>query len=380
MPGAILYKNLLPITIDPRRASRIPELDGLRGIAILLVLAFHFTPSSGPLSHLRQLFQVGWVGVDLFFVLSGYLITGILLDSSGSRGYYRNFVVRRAFRIFPLYYVALGLACFFAYYPATLQWTAFFKERGGWWFATYLGNFFVVRLNAWPDIGYLIPLWSLQVEEQFYLTYPFLVGWTKPRTLMKILIGAIFGALLFRIISTLVFPANLVAPYVLMPSRMDALAMGGVIAIAMRENQAWLQHRSIGWATVATGIGFVALYFLVEGTPWPPLMRTLGYSLLDAAFAGTLILLVAWRQPFLRALCTNRILTWIGTVSYGIYLLHLPAGEAARRWIEPALGIPVLSSRDMLLCVASALAAAAVSWVLFERPILRLRDRSYAGR
>jgi len=96
--------------------------------------------------------------------------------------------------------------------------------------------------------------------------------------------------------------------------------------------------------------------------------------------AGTLILLVAWRQPFLRALCRNRILTWIGTVSYGIYLLHLPAGEAARRWIEPALGIPLLSSRDMLLCVASALAAAAVSWMLFERPILRLRDRSYVGR
>jgi peptidoglycan/LPS O-acetylase OafA/YrhL len=104
-------------------------------------------------------------------------------------------------------------------------------------------------------------------------------------------------------------------------------------------------------------------------------MRTLGYSLLDAAFTGLLILLIARRQPFLRAVCRTRILAWIGTVSYGIYLLHLPAGEAARRWIEPAIGVQILSSRDMLVSVAAALAVAGVSWVLFERPILRWRDR-----
>jgi peptidoglycan/LPS O-acetylase OafA/YrhL len=336
---------------------------------------YHSMPSSGPLFYLVHFFQVGWVGVDLFFVLSGYLITGILLDSAGSRGYYRNFVVRRAFRIFPLYYFSLALACFFAYYPGTIQWATFLRERGGWWFATYLGNFYDLRLNAWPDIGKLVPLWSLQVEEQFYLTYPFLVGWTKPRTLMKILIGAVFGALLLRIILTLTFPGNLMAPYVMMPSRVDALAMGGLVAIAMRENQAWLRHRSIAWITVACGSGFLALFWVLEGTPWPPLMRTLGYSLADATFTGVLILLVAWHQPFLSAVCGNRILAWIGTVSYGIYLLHLPAAEAARRWIEPALGIQVLSSRDMLVCVASGLIAGAVSWVLLERPILRLRDR-----
>ena len=350
-------------------------MDGLRGIAILMVLAFHFNPISGPLSYLGNVFQLGWVGVDLFFVLSGYLITGILLDHAGTPGFYRNFVVRRSLRIFPLYYVALALACFWAYFPEPIQWTAFFEERGGWWFATYLGNFHVVGLNAWPDIGYLIPLWSLQVEEQFYLTYPFVAGWTKPRTLMKILIAAIFGGLLLRAIATLLFPGNLVAPYVLMPCRMDVLAMGGVVAIAMREQQAWLRHRWIAWGTLLCGVAFLALCWVLEATPWPPLMRTLGYTLLDAAFAGVLILLVACRQPLLRAVCATRILAWIGTISYGLYLLHLPSAAAVRRWVEPALGVQTLSSTDMLLSAAAALVAASISWLLFERPILRLRDR-----
>src|SRR5690349_23354827 len=90
-----------------KSGTRISELDGLRGIAILLVLAFHFTPLTGPLRSMVHVFQLGWTGVDLFFVLSGYLITGILVDTIGHRYYYRNFIVRRCLRIFPAYYLSL---------------------------------------------------------------------------------------------------------------------------------------------------------------------------------------------------------------------------------------------------------------------------------
>src|SRR5690348_9744481 len=91
--------------VSKKSGNRISELDGLRGIAILLVLVFHFTPRSGPLSFLVHVFQLGWTGVDLFFVLSGFLITGILVDTVGHRSYYRNFIVRRCLRIFPAYYM-----------------------------------------------------------------------------------------------------------------------------------------------------------------------------------------------------------------------------------------------------------------------------------
>ena len=106
-----------PVASSQRRSTRIPELDGLRGIAILLVLVFHFSPKTGPLFYLGPAFQFGWIGVDLFFVLSGFLITGILLDSVGRHAYYRNFIVRRTLRIFPLYYAGLILYCVLSYYP-----------------------------------------------------------------------------------------------------------------------------------------------------------------------------------------------------------------------------------------------------------------------
>jgi peptidoglycan/LPS O-acetylase OafA/YrhL len=102
-------------------SARVPELDGLRGIAILLVLLFHFTPTAGPLFFLAHVFQAGWIGVDLFFVLSGYLITGILVDSVGRAHYYRNFIIRRALRIFPMYYACLALYAVLTYYPGPIR-------------------------------------------------------------------------------------------------------------------------------------------------------------------------------------------------------------------------------------------------------------------
>ena len=125
-----------------RNATRVPELDGLRGIAILMVMFFHFTTymaqlrnwrTSGLLFFLVDVSQPGWLGVDLFFVLSGYLITGILLDSVGHRHYYRNFIVRRALRIFPLYYACLLLYGVLTYLPAHIQWREFLTAGGAGW-------------------------------------------------------------------------------------------------------------------------------------------------------------------------------------------------------------------------------------------------------
>lgn len=355
--------------------GRIPELDGLRGIAILLVLLFHFAPSSGPLTAFIRVYQMGWIGVDLFFVLSGFLITGILLDTAGKPAYYRTFLVRRSLRIFPLYYAALLLACAAFYLPGEIRWREFLEQHGGWWFAAYLGNFYVVHLNAWPAVPMLIPLWSLQVEEQFYLSYPLLVAFCRRATLKRVLQGMIAAGLLLRVLVTSLAPENITAAYVLMPCRMDVLAMGGWVAIALRDRDAWLQDRRIGAVSLACGAGFGVIWWFGGGTPWSPWMRTVGYSLLDIAFTGVLIVLVAWPPSVLTRMCRNPLLVWIGTVSYGLYLLHLLAGELVRRFVEPALGVEPLTSTDMVLCIAGAMLLAGISWRWFESPILRLRDR-----
>jgi peptidoglycan/LPS O-acetylase OafA/YrhL len=262
-----------------------------------------------------------------------------------------------------------------AYWPGKILWKEFLGREGGGWFAIYLGNFYVLPRNAWPNIAPLTPLWSLQIEEQFYLTFPLLVAIARRSTLKKVLLTMIVIALVVRTVATLAWPDNVLAAYVLMPARMDALAMGGIVALAVREDAAWLRDRRIAWGTAACGFAFLILWRIVGSSSVPPLMRTFGYTLMDAGFAGILIHLIVWKQPWLVRVCRTRVLAWIGTISYGLYLLHIPTGEAMRKYIEPKIGVSPYSSADILLVIAAAIAMALVSWTFIEQPILRFRDR-----
>ena len=359
-------------------STRVPELDGLRGIAILLVLVFHFTPVAGPLFFLAHAFQFGWIGVDLFFVLSGFLITGILLDTVGRRAYYRNFIVRRTLRIFPLYYACLILFCVLHYYPDAIRWKDFFVSGGGWWYAAYLGNVKASLDGQWPAAGLLTPLWSLQVEEQFYLSYPFLVAAVSPRTLAKILMAAIGMALLLRVAITAAVPESLLWTYTLMPCRMDSLAMGGLIAIAQRYRPDLLKERWITWVTILSATVFLIDYLYSSGSLWSAGMRTIGYSAVDLAFAGLLVMVLGGRPRALVTLCRWRGLVWVGTISYGLYLLHGSAGTIVRRF-STKLGIYPHGSAEFVMCMAVAMLAAWASWSVFESPILKLKDRFAAA-
>jgi peptidoglycan/LPS O-acetylase OafA/YrhL len=357
-----------------RSGARISELDGLRGIAILLVLVFHFTPASGALYPLAHVFQVGWIGVDLFFVLSGYLITGILLDSAGRPHYYRNFIVRRSLRIFPLYYACLLLYGYLTFFPSTVRWQEFLAAGDARWYLFYVGNVWAFLRNAWPGAAILTPLWSLQVEEQFYWSYPFLVQALKRKTLAVILMVSVVVALVVRIILALTMPANAVGAYVLMPCRMDALAMGGLVAIAAREAPEWLKHPWIGRLTLLCGAIFAAVCLLVSETPWSRAMRTFGYSAIDLAFTGVLVLLIGARQPVLLRICRWRWLVWLGIISYGLYLLHIPALTVVDR-LAPALHLAPHGSATFFIAIGVAVGAASLSWVAFESQVLRLKNR-----
>jgi peptidoglycan/LPS O-acetylase OafA/YrhL len=351
----------------------------LRGIAILLVLAYHFTPFTGPLFRLAHLFQFGWTGVDLFFILSGYLITGILVDSVGQPSFYRNFIVRRSLRIFPLYYACLALYFVLTYYQSAIHLRDVLYLREGWWYIAYLGNIKLCLDGHWPSAGFLTPLWSLQVEEQFYLTFPLLVALSTRRTLKIVLASSVIIALVLRTVAVFAWPQNLLPAYVLMPCRMDSLAMGGLIALASRESAPWLKSHWLGWITALSAIVFITDDLWSQGSLWTRSMRTIGYSALDLAFAGLLVMLIHWRQPALLALFRLRFLVWIGTISYGMYILHIPAANVVKRF-APQFGIASGGSAESLACFAAAILAAWISWAVFESPILRLKNRLTVAR
>src|SRR5437762_3573688 len=155
--------------------TRLPQLDAIRGVAILMVIFHNQTPKY-PSLHLQHIFANGWMGVDLFFVLSGFLITGILIDTKQSEGYFRNFYARRCLRIWPLYYALIVFM--FVVVPVlrpSEAHTVFEKSSPWWGYPLFLQNFLIkIPTNA---TGPLAVTWSLAIEEQFYLVWPLIVGY-----------------------------------------------------------------------------------------------------------------------------------------------------------------------------------------------------------
>ena len=219
------------------QAGFIPALDGLRGIAIILVMLHHFTyyrPTSGIDALIASVLFFFWTGVDLFFVLSGFLITGILLDTRGNERYFTNFYARRTLRIFPLYYLVLFLA--FVVLPKFPAVHAVLAGRSidlppQWPYWLYLTNFSIADrgwVHGWVDVA-----WSLAIEEQFYLVWP-LVIWLCPPRLVVWLCTAIFVAEVFARSCARASDMPVLPIYVVTWFRLDGLVIGALLAVALR--------------------------------------------------------------------------------------------------------------------------------------------------
>jgi peptidoglycan/LPS O-acetylase OafA/YrhL len=322
------------------------------------------------------LVEPGSRGVDLFFVLSGFLITGILLDAKGKANYFRNFYVRRSLRIFPLYYGVLAATVFLL--PLALPSAeAVFKPAIDHqaWLWLYGANVFQAYHAGWC-LGPFNHFWSLAVEEHFYLAWPLVIFCCSRRTAMRVCLGLIAAATIGRI-AWLAAGGNGVAIEVLTPLRMDGLALGSWLALAARgENGlAWLA-RFARPAAIASGAAVLVL--------WLADKRLMGipYTLWSCLFGSLLVLTVtAPTAGWLGRFGNSRLMRFFGKYSYAMYvfqnlLIPILAGVITAPGIAQAVG-NVWLGQAIYCAVMFALTTlvALASWHCFEKHWLALKER-----
>jgi peptidoglycan/LPS O-acetylase OafA/YrhL len=373
--------------------GHIPELDGVRGIAILLVLITHFSYYSSAPDTFRQILHgmldFGWTGVDLFLVLSGFLITGILLDAKGSDAYFRGFYMRRVLRILPLYYVSITLY-FFVLVPvlqvvtphtATVAIASQLPASEKLWYFLHLSNWRIARDIYFNGIDHF---WSLAIEEQFYLVWPFIVFLASGRALLRISFFAIAASIALRNLPAVqaVQAVHHGFIYCLTPFRVEPLAWGAVVALLVR--QSGFERVWRGWTAAACVAGSALLGIAIAASGSvsansAPMTR-LGYSGVALLYAAV-VCYAAERSGAgaagARAL-RNPLLVEFGRLSYGIYVLHRPFSTLVAHGVttlSPHTGFALATVTVAAAGIVASYLAARISWRFVEQPFLRLKSR-----
>jgi len=382
--GPSIVHVLAPRTVLSR--VRIPELDGIRGLAILSVLAYHLfaysmqlwvmkhgTPWPTIPNLVKLLTWPGFLGVDIFFVLSGFLITGILLDTKGNQGFLKNFYIRRALRILPLYFVVLAVIA------VTYSNAGTFLLLSGFFLSNLVVLFGPVAAPA--------PLWSLSIEEHFYLIWPWVVKAVSRRTLMIV-------AFLICAIEPLVRVAGFPLwgdGYFFSWTRFDGLAWGAMVACFARSPAATPSMASrLSWICMT-----VAAVVLLAGIPFGILSRQnlVGVALqyAPAQFFSIALILAALstRNDGVTSMLRTRVMRIFGDLSYCLYMIHMLVMDGydalvSRVWPTQELAVGAfgaLTARAIAVLVFSV-GVALLSRHFLELPALRLnryRDRKSPG-
>jgi len=367
-------------SIDDTRQRHLPgrhltALDGFRGVAVLIVMLSHFIKTGGVIGDQQPwhlLLRGGFVGVDMFFVLSGFLITGILVDSPKCGGrYFKTFYLRRMLRIFPLYYAVLLLAF------------VFFRHPGGdsplWFvgFASNLGDAYYGRwLNATDGVS-IAHFWSLAVEEQFYLIWPLMVYLLPPRRLVLVSLALLVIAPLSGVMFFLA--DNGLGSYVFTLNRFHTLGMGALLAVAWRHPSFW--QRCQTWALP---VGLLTGLLTTVGIMYAP--RSGFCSAAPALWApylwGSVLVLSLRPGGLLARGFSSRSLVFIGRISFGLYVYHSffenwASQHIYEAWLVPAMGGERTTALLVFLPIAYGLSItlAYLSWRFFEKPILSLNRK-----
>jgi peptidoglycan/LPS O-acetylase OafA/YrhL len=342
--------------------KRIPELDGLRGVAILMVLAYHYGG-----------WEWGWTGVDLFFVLSGFLIGGILMDNKSATNYYSVFYTRRAYRILPLYAVTIAML------PLLLathyEWFTVGNKIPWYAYATFTQNFWMVKLEKLGTMALAVS-WSLAIEEQFYLTLPIIVRNVSRSTLIRICCYGIALAPVLRIGVGLWHPHNWIALWALMPMRMDALLLGVLAAWIVRSEHMLTKLRAHNGRAIFILTCGVAMLYRFTPTVDNPIMQSFGYTWIAFFYACVLLQVVTF-DSYSAKMLRAKWLGYIGGLAYGIYLLHeivlglvfgfTGQGEPTIDWYHAPL---------IVICAILTIGLADLSFKCLEQPMLKRGARS----
>ena len=353
----------------------------MRAVGVVLVILNHMWPWESYSHTLFLLVQLPWMMMDGFFVLSGFLITGILLDTRQRPDYYRSFYVRRALRILPIYYLVLS----FVIAVAMLRGHAAFRETSAhwgslWWFFVYLGNLPTALTGTWPAAaGFsLVPLWSLQIEEQFYLLFPFLIHRLNLRTITRVLFGLSCFSLSLRIVLYFLYPQNALLQYVLLPCRMEGLAMGAWMAIRFRQGPWRVNKKRLTAMTLLWGVISLATAAWSGFYETQPFNRTIGFLIAPIWFSYIIFWLIQFRGSRRTRWLRTPPLQYLGKVSYAAYLVHWPVAVILTS-IFIQIGRPGLDKGILRLTLIYVLTFgfSALSWHFFENPLQQLKDRLF---
>ncbi|MBS1605690.1 MAG: acyltransferase [Bacteroidetes bacterium] len=353
------------------RDNRIPALDGLRGLAILAVIQWHY------LSSIENRFP-GWIGVDIFFCLSGYLITDRLLSSSKTPGHIWKFYLNRALRLLPSYFLTLLVFFTIVHFLVRTSHQPLYS-----YYYTHLSAFLTMTQN-WTFVMHnipsnlsLVPLWSVAVETQAYLLWPILLLFLKPgRKALRIAGLLILTIMVCRSLYSVAFPYSAWSIYYNTLFRLDSLLMGMALCLMGRSGI------PISRTTTAVLLPLALMGTIYVGCatgPFHPYFTTIGYTV--NALLSALILSEALRPAGLIArLLANRMLQFLGRISYTLYLVHVPILLLT----EPALNVriqnwlpnsPADQPIAVSMCFGICLLYSSISYKYFETPILSLKTR-----
>lgn len=356
--------------------KQIPALDGVRGMAILSVMLLHSNEAFEGTGAIERVFYytfaLGWIGVDLFFVLSGFLITRNLLSSKGTAHYFRNFYMRRALRIFPLYYSSFIGFCYVL--PLFSAWNAsdiaYYREHSTWWWL-FSSNMLSARDSS---EGFLYHFWSVAVEEQFYFLWPLLILLTPAKHFVRACVTLTLIAIAFRG-GLLAAGYNTHFIHNLLPARFDAFSMGGLLAAHSLRGDL-KSPPLLRWALWC--IPLVILSFPLQ-TLYAPVSKV-RHTLYFTGLAGIFGLLIQHAQisgSFVQRFTRFSVLRFFGKYSYSLYLFHTIIRDLlpiSRPGLIELLGSPVLAGLVYFVIVSTfALGVSMVTWEVLEKPLLGLK-------
>lgn len=372
---------------NPRLLGRIPQIDGLRGLAILVVVLFHYVTAIGAPRHqlwglLTASTRLFWSGVDLFFVLSGFLISGILIDSVQSSHYFKTFYLRRFHRIFPLYFGWLALFCLGIYFhvDARLGRPVFEGQVPLWMYPVFLQNNAPLWFNATAPL-WMAMSWSLAVEEQFYAILPGIVRLAGKTALAGLAGATIFLSPVYRTLLVAGHPQLNSGWTFATASRLDGLAMGAIVALLARNESCWAwlgsHRRGLQLCGTMLLLGFVALTY---GSPSDVSMASFGFTAIAAMYAVLLLLAISQPDSLLSRRLKAPFLRYFGRISYAIYIFHQGIHEIVDalvpRWTPRLNSLRTATVVSLSLLVTIALSE--LSWRFMESKLIKRAHVQYA--